>query len=229
MTVGIMQPYFLPYIGYFQLINAVDQYVIYDDVQFIKGGWINRNHILLNGEQHLINLILSGASSNKKINEIEVQPKQTKLIKVIESAYKKAPHFNVVFPLVLKIMEFENRALGAFLGNSLAVLCKYMSIDTALIFSSMLQKDNALKSQDRVLHIAELLGANSYLNAIGGQDLYDKEDFKNQNINLQFLKSQFTVYPQFRKEFVPHLSILDVLMFNSVEEIQPMLKAYEII
>lgn len=229
MTVGIMQPYFLPYIGYFQLINAVDKYVIYDDVQFIKGGWINRNNILLNGERHLVNLLLSGASSNKNINEIEVQSNQTKIIKVIESAYKKAPFFEEVFSMFLKIIEYEKRELGQFLGNSIAELCKYMFIDTELIFSSTIKKDNTLKAQEKVLQICEILGATKYYNAIGGQELYNKKDFKQQKIELQFLDTQITAYPQFKNEFVSHLSILDVLMFNSVEEVKTFLDNYKLI
>jgi len=126
MKIGIMQPCFFPYIGYFQLINSVDKYVIYDDVQFIKGGWINRNNILLNGERHRINLLLSGASSNKSINEVEVQSNQVKLIKTIESAYKKAPTFDKVFPVLLNILEYGGKNLGEFLGNSIKEFCNYM-------------------------------------------------------------------------------------------------------
>ena len=229
MKLGIMQPYFFPYIGYFQLINAVDKYVIYDDVQFIKGGWINRNYILLNGDKHLINLYLSGASSNKTIKEIQVQLNQSKLIKTIESSYKKAPMFNQVFPLFVKIMEFENLKLGSFLGNSIAEICKYLDIQTELIFSSEIQKENTLKGQDKVLHICELLNAEVYINAIGGKTLYKKSEFEKNNIKLNFLESSIKPYSQFNHEFIPGLSIIDVMMFNSVEEINLMLDNYSLI
>lgn len=229
MKLGIMQPYFLPYIGYFQLINAVDKYVIYDDVQFIKGGWINRNYILLNGEKHLINLLLSGASSNKKINEIQAQLNQSKLIKTIESSYKKAPMLEQVFPLFTKIIEFENLNLGRFLGNSLAEICKYLKIQTELVFSSELPKDNTLKGQDKVIGICKFLNANTYINAIGGQTLYNKSEFEKNNIKLNFLESKIKPYSQFKNEFVPGLSIIDVMMFNSVEEINLMLDNYSLV
>ena len=229
MKVGIMQPYFLPYIGYFQLINAVDKYVIYDDVQYIKGGWINRNYILLNYERFLINLLLSGASSNKTINNIEVQSNQSKLIKTIENAYKKAPMFEKVFPLFLMLMEYKEKNLGLFIGNSILELCRYLSIETELVYSSDIEKDNTLKAQDKVLHICKLLGANNYLNAIGGQILYNKEDFKKQGIVLQFLDTTIKPYQQLNNEFVPYLSIIDVLMFNSVEEINEMLSDYSLV
>lgn len=229
MKLGIMQPYFLPYIGYFQLINAVDKYVIYDDVQYIKGGWINRNFILLNGERFLINLLLSGASSNKTINEIEVQSNQVKLKKTIESAYKKAPMFDKVFPVLTNIMEYEKKELGQFLGNSIKELCNYMSINTELIYSSKIEKDNTLKAQDKVMQICNILKADKYLNAIGGQALYNKDDFKKQNIELHFLNSSSKPYTQFNNEFVPYLSIVDVLMFNSVEKVKDILNDYNIL
>lgn len=229
MKVGIMQPYFLPYLGYWQLINAVDKYVIYDDVQFIKGGWINRNNILLNGQEHLVNLVLSGASSNKTINEIEVQSNQNKLIKTIESVYKKAPMFDKVFLLFLEIMQYEHKNLALFLGNSIRELCKYMAIDTEIIFSSTIEKSNLLKGQDKVLNICQILDANIYLNAIGGKELYNSADFEKQNIQLNFLETNIETYVQLKNEFVPYLSILDVLMFNSEEEVKKMLKNYQLI
>ena len=102
-----MQPYFLPYIGYFQLIKAVNLFIIYDDVQFIKGGWINRNYILSNRNKSMFNLILKGASANKLINEISVQTDQNKLLKTIYHSYKKAPYFEFVYPLIENILDFE--------------------------------------------------------------------------------------------------------------------------
>lgn len=224
-----MQPYFMPYLGYWQLIKAVDKFVIYDDVNFIKGGWINRNNILLNNQRFLINLLLSGASSNKLINEIKVQGNQTKLIKTIESAYKKAPMFDTVFPLFLQIMSFCNNNLAKFIGNSLIEVTNYLMIETEFIYSSDIEKDNSLRAQDKILHICNLLGAKQYINAIGGQELYDKESFDSQGLKLNFIKSELPPYKQFNNEFIPGLSIIDVMMFNSVEEINGMLDKYELI
>ncbi|HHU17898.1 MAG TPA: WbqC family protein [Clostridiales bacterium] len=229
MKLGIMQPYFMPYLGYWQLIKAVDKFVIYDDVNFIKGGWINRNNILLNNQRFLINLLLSGASSNKLINEIKVQGNQTKLIKTIESAYKKAPMFDTVFPLFLQIMSFCNNNLAKFIGNSLIEVTNYLMIETEFIYSSDIEKDNSLRAQDKILHICNLLGAKQYINAIGGQELYDKESFDSQGLKLNFIKSELPPYKQFNNEFIPGLSIIDVMMFNSVEEINGMLDKYELI
>lgn len=229
MKLGIMQPYFMPYIGYWQLINAVDKFVIYDDVNYIKGGWINRNYILLNNQRFLINLLLLGASSNKLINEIEVQENQTKLMKTIESAYKKAPMFDSFFPMFLQIMSFSKKNLSDFIGNSLIVVAQYLGIETEFIYSSDIEKDNLLKAQDKVLHICQLLGAKQYINAIGGQELYDKEVFVSEGVQLNFIKSELTPYKQFKGEFIAGLSILDVLMFNPVGDINGLLVSYSLI
>lgn len=229
MKLGIMQPYFLPYIGYWQLINAVDKYVIYDDVNFINKSWINRNNILLNGNKHQINLLLTEASQNKLINQVAIQDNQTKLIRTIEMNYKKAPMFQQVFPLFLHIMEHSDKNLAKFIGNSIVEIARYLSIETEFIYSSTIDKDNTLRAQDKILNICKLLNANKYVNAIGGADLYSKDDFNKVGIELSFLETKIEPYKQFKNEFVPYLSILDVLMFNSIEEIKSRLNKYELL
>lgn len=229
MKLGIMQPYFLPYLGYWQLINAVDKYVIYDDVNFINKSWINRNNILLNGNKHQINLLLTEASQNKLINQVAIQDNQTKLIRTIEMNYKKAPMFQQVFPLFLHIMEHSDKNLAKFIGNSIVEISKYLSIETEFIYSSTIDKDNTLRAQDKILNICKLLNANKYVNAIGGADLYSKDDFNKVGIELSFLETKIEPYKQFKNEFVPYLSILDVLMFNSIEEIKSRLNKYELL
>ena len=226
MKLGIMQPYFMPYIGYWQLMAAVDTYVVYDDVNYIKGGWVSRNNILLNGQKHMFTITLNGASPNKLFNEITIKDDFKKFSRLIESAYKKAPYYNEVSALLERIYSFEDRSLGAFMMNSFQVVLDYLEIDTKLILSSSIEKDNSLKAKDKVKHICHLLGADTYYNAIGGQELYDKADFKADGIDLHFVKTDLTAYPQFKNEFVSGLSIIDVLMFNSKTEVQNMLKQY---
>jgi len=229
MKVAIMQPYFLPYIGYWQLINAVDRFVVYDDVQYIKGGWINRNNIIVNGQKHLINLLLKGASSNKLINEIEIQENQNKLIRTVELNYKKTRNFNKVYLEFVKIMEFENKNLGEFLKNSIQLLSDYLLIDTEIVLSSDIDKNEELTGKDKVIALCKELNATHYINAIGGQELYNKNDFAKEGIQLSFIKTQAIEYKQFNNEFIPNLSIIDVLMFNSVEEIKEILDKYELV
>lgn len=232
MRVGIMQPYFFPYIGYWQLLGAVDKYVIYDDVNYIKSGWVNRNRILIEGDPKYFNVQLINASSYKKINEILVNQNSyiiKKKLRIIEGAYKKAPYYEKIKPLIEKVLLSGINNLAEYIGNSIQVLCDYMEITTELIYSSSIKKDNNLKGQNKVLSICRLLGADEYYNAIGGQQLYSSLDFINNGIVLKFLKPNEIVYPQFDNKFVKNLSIIDVLMFNSIDEIHQMLHEYTLV
>jgi len=232
MKVGIMQPYFFPYIGYWQLINAVDKYVIYDDVNYIKRGWINRNRILMNGEGKLINLQMHNASQNKFINEVEVLGNpiyNKKLFKTLETCYKKAPYYADTFPIIESVITQDERNLAKYLEFSIRRVSEYLSIDTELIVSSTITKNNDLQGQDKIIEICKVLGADEYINAIGGQALYSPENFTAQGIRLKFLKTSEIRYQQFKNENVPNLSIIDVMMFNSIEEIKKMLEEYELL
>lgn len=232
MKIGIMQPYFFPYIGYWQLMNAVDKYVVYDDVNFIKGGWINRNRILVNGQPVFINLPMLGASSNKKINEVEVNNLPQiidKNLRKIENSYKKAPYFDEVFPIIERIMKCGREDIGSYIFFSFEELSQYFNINTDFVLSSSLKKDDSLRGQDKVINICELLGGTEYYNAIGGKELYSYDAFLQHDINLSFLETKHMEYKQFENEFQANLSIIDVMMFNSRGEIQDMLKNYELI
>ena len=229
MTLGIMQPYFMPYIGYWQLMAAVDTYVVYDDVNYIKGGWVARNNILLNGQKHMFTITLNGASPNKLVNEITIKDDFKKFSRLIESAYRKAPYYAEVSALLEKIYSYEDKSLGAFMVNSFQVVLEYLEIDTKLILSSMIEKDNSLRGKEKVKHICQLLGADTYYNAIGGQELYDKNDFKAGGIDLYFVQTNLTPYAQLGNEFVPGLSMIDVLMFNSPTEVKQLLTNYKLV
>ncbi|MGD0712126.1 MAG: WbqC family protein [Bacteroidales bacterium] len=229
MKIAIMQPYFLPYIGYFQLINAVDKFVIYDDVNFIKGGWINRNRILNNGKVLMISVPLIGASSFKKINEIEIAKNKEKILSTITHSYRKAPYYDEVYPLIFELINYDEDNLARFVSNSIIKISKYLEIETGFILSSEIKKDNELKAQEKVLAICKLLDASKYYNAFGGQELYNIEDFADKNIELKFIKSQLVPYKQFNNEFVPWLSIVDIMMFNTKDEIKEMLNQYELV
>jgi len=229
MKLGIMQPYFFPYIGYFQLINAVNQFIIYDDVNYIKQGWINRNRILIDGKPSYITLPLSEASSFKKIIEIKIKINPKKLLRTITQSYKKAPYFFNVFPLIEDILTFDEQNLAKFVSNSILKVSNYLDINTSFISSSEMQIGNELKGKDRVIFLCNLLNANYYYNTIGGIDLYSKEEFSTHGIKLSFIKTKEITYKQFDDTFVPNLSIIDVMMFNSKDEIKKMLNEYELI
>jgi hypothetical protein len=229
MRVGIMQPYFFPYIGYWQLISAVDTFVIYDDVNYIKQGFVNRNSLIINGTKSYFTLELKGASPNKFINEILIGHNKKKLLKTVEFNYKKTPLFSEVFPFIQEIFEFQNDNLGKFLGNSIEKISAYLEVKTKFIYSSNLKKDNRLKGKDKVISICKILDSTHYLNASGGHELYDKSEFLSNGIKLNFIKSKPITYKQFDNEFIPWLSIIDIMMFNSPDTISGMLKEYYLI
>lgn len=232
MKLGIMQPYFMPYIGYWQLMNLVDQYVIYDDVNFIKGGWINRNRILVNGAPKYFNVPMLGSSSNVLINEVRVDHNAAvirKSLRSIEGAYKKAPYFDIVNPMLEEILWCGEDNIAKYIEHSFRVICKYLDIRTELIVSSDLDKDTTLKGQDKVIAICRLLGATEYYNAIGGRELYSYDAFRERGLQLKFVETKNIVYQQFDNTFQPNLSIIDMMMFNSRDKIREYLEAYTLI
>ncbi len=229
MKLGIMQPYFLPYIGYFQLIQLVDIYVIADDLNFIKNSYIKKNNILDNGAPALISLQLIGASQNKLINEIEVGNDIDKLLTAIQRRYAKAPYFKDVFPLLQTILSSKEKNLARFLGYSLMEISSYLGMQTKFLYSSEIEKNNDLKFDARIMDICKRVGADHYINAIGGKELYDKDKFATEGIKLSFIDTKDIEYKQFDKEFVPNLSIIDVMMFNSKEESRELLQRYELV
>ena len=232
MKLAIMQPYIFPYIGYFQLIKAVDKFVIYDDVNFINRGWINRNRILVNGKDSLFTIPLKEASQNKLINEIEVNwddAWKAKWLKTLEQSYKKAPFFQQVKPIIEQTLGQEKIIFSEIIVENLKLISAYLGITTEIISSSSIYQNTELKAQTRIVDICLKEKANHYINPIGGIELYQKEVFEEKGIQLNFIKSKPVQYPQLKNEFVPWLSILDVLMFNSVEQIQTFLDSYELV
>lgn len=232
MKLGIMQPYFFPYIGYWQLLNVVDKYVIYDDVNFIKGGWINRNRILIDGKAVYFNIQMSGASPYKLINQIQINNNEINIkknIKTIYMAYHKAPYFSEVYPIIEEILKLQTDNLSKYVIESIKLITKFLNIETEILISSSIKKNNELKGADKVIDICKLLKATKYYNAIGGKNLYSFDKFNKNGIELVFLKSNNICYRQFNNEFVPNLSIIDVMMFNSKEKIKTFLDEYTII
>lgn len=232
MRLAIMQPYFLPYIGYLQLLNGVDKFVLYDDVNYINKGWINRNRVLVNGQEYLFTIPLKDASQNKLINEIYLSsdPKwRGKLLKTLEQAYKKAPFYFTAFAVTEKIINLDAEKLSDWIAAGFGILNEYLGIETEIVASSSIYQNTHLKAQERILDICRQEKADHYINPIGGVELYDKAAFEQNNIRLNFIKSKPVVYSQFKNEFVPWLSIVDAMMFNDVPKIKAFLNEYELV
>lgn len=230
-----MQPYLFPYIGYFQLIAAVDKFIIYDDVNFIKGGWINRNNLLVNKKSNLFTVPLDKSSPFLLINETKINFKfynlwKIKFLRTIEQSYKKAPFFNQVYPLIENILDKpDNELITKLAVKSIKMVSNYLQIQTEISETSEIYKNKHLTGQQRVLDICSIEKASNYINPIGGQQLYSKDIFKENGVKLNFIKSNPICYNQFDNKFVPCLSIVDVMMFNSVEEIKVILDKFELV
>lgn len=233
MKLAIMQPYFFPYIGYFQLINSVDEFILYDNIEYTKKGWINRNRILCEGKERLITLPLKKNSDYSKVVERELSESwgkdKNKMLNVIKSSYNKSPYFLEAYDLVFQCLNNSENNLFKFIYNSIILINGYLDIKTRIIVSSSINVDHTLKSQDKVLSLCKAQNADVYINSIGGVELYNKAIFKQSGIELKFIKSNPIQYKQFNNEFVPWLSIIDVLMFNSKDEIKKYINNYKLI
>jgi hypothetical protein len=232
MKLGVMQPYFLPYVGYFQLIAAVDLFIVYDNIKYTKSGWINRNRFLLNGRDETFTLPLAKGSDSLDIRDRRIAETfdPERFLARLKGAYSRAPHFASTMALLDDVVRFDDANLFAFLHHSITRVCRHMGIDTPIRISSQVEIDHGLTAEDKVLALCTASGATTYINPIGGQELYSKERFARHGVELKFLRSRAQSYVQFGGEFVPWLSIVDVLMFNGPAVIDATLSSgYELV
>ncbi|KAA9332358.1 WbqC family protein [Hymenobacter busanensis] len=215
MRIAVMQPYLFPYLGYFQLLNAVDVFVLLDDVNYIKKGWINRNRLLLNGQEFLFTVPLTGSSQHKLIKDLHVAPDdraKRKLLATVEQAYRAAPHHQAAIALLSDILHAAETRIAHLVRESLGRIGAYVGYTADIRFSSDIPKDASLTGQARILAICHQLGAREYVNPAAGADLYNAADFARGDVKLRFLQPQLNPYPQFGPTFVAGLSVLDLLM-----------------
>lgn len=244
MKLGIMQAYFFPYIGYFQLIDSVDTFVIYEHVSFRKKSWITRNRILDKGKQEpiYISVPVLGQSSNKIIKEIKLVDNEKwrkQLLNLIYYNYKKAPFFKEIYPFLESLIYLEEENIHNYNSKILVKLCHFLGIKTKIIyqnsdkieatFSQISKKNNLEIKVNRVFEIAKNNGAKHIVNAIGGQTLYDKKLFEENGFIIGFIETTKHKYNQFGKEFFPHLSIIDLMMHIDKKDLQKMIKNYKLI
>ncbi len=233
MKLAIMQPYFFPYIGYFQLINAVETFIVYDNVQFTKKGWFNRNRLLFNNKIEYFTINIAKDSDyldvcDRKISPFYFEKEMPKILRKIKLNYSKAKYFNEAYPIVKKCFEYQNENLFEYIYNSLLNILDYLNIKTNLIRSSNLPLNHNLKNKYRVFDIYKNQKADCYINPFGGHSLYDKKEFEENDVNLMFLEHSLPKYQQLDDEFKPGLSIIDVMMFNHKDEILKMLNSCNI-
>jgi hypothetical protein len=228
MKVAIMQPYFFPYIGYFQLLNAVDTFVVYDNVNYIKKGWINRNRIILNKQEHLLTLPVQDISQNKHINQHFLNSPQLEFERIKKKlffAYNKSPNYLGLKRLIDDCFSYEETNIAIFNAYCLSVIAKYLGISCNFIMSSDLDLDlDVFKNpQDRIIQIIKQLDGDQYLNLPGGQKLYNHETFESENIGLEFIQPNTLEYLNLAEKFIPNLSILDIIANVEPKKIQSFL------
>jgi hypothetical protein len=204
-------------------MNAVDEFIIYDNIKYTKKGWINRNRILMNGKDQMISLPLKKDSDYLNVNQRFLsngfEKIKNKTLSQISNNYRKAPYFNITYDLISEIFNYQENNLFKFILNSLTEIKKHLSIDTNLVISSTVDIDHSLQSQNKVLALCQARKAQTYINPIGGTELYSSTLFLNNHIELKFLKTNSLKYQQFKNEFIPFLSIIDIMMFNSLDTI----------
>lgn len=229
-----MQPYLFPYLGYFQLVAVVDKFVFYDDVNFIKQGWINRNAILVAGRRHLFTVPLREASSFARISDTRINESFypggcRRLLKTLAQSYARAPCYEAVYEMIEGVLNRSERSIGRLAAASVLAVASYLDLRTAFVKSSATYGNAELKGSERVLDICRRERADSYYNAIGGKELYSRDEFARHGVDLKFIETKNVRYRQFGEEFVPWLSIIDVLMFNPKEVVQRLLGEYTLV
>ncbi|MCL4788134.1 MAG: WbqC family protein [Verrucomicrobia bacterium] len=235
MRVAIMQPYLFPYIGYFQLMHAVDTFVIYDDVSFIKKGWINRNRLLVNGQARFFTVPLVDASQNRRIRETMIatgpyEQFRRKFFATLTQQYQKAPYYPETKEIAEAVLNMHPLSIGDLARYSLEAVCAYVGISTRVVPSSTIYQNGQLGRVERLVDICRRELADTYVNAAGGKEIYTKEAFAEAGLTLCFLDSADIAYPQAgRGPFVANLSILDVLMNNPVEAVRHFLAQYKLV
>lgn len=228
-----MQPYIFPYIGYYQLIDAVDQFIIFDDVNFIKMGWINRNNILLNKNKHLFSIPLSKPSQNKLICDTKLnfpEKERKAFLRTVSDAYKKAPHFADVYPILEEIIYYKDEDLTSYLHNSLLKTCQYIGVKVNMQISSKIDYNRSLDAEGKIIDICKNMKTSTYINLPGGRDLYNKDNFIKNNIELEYINSLFDEikYKQYSNEFIDNLSCIDFMMFNDKDNLSNLIKKYNL-
>ncbi|MBR9857170.1 MAG: WbqC family protein [Gammaproteobacteria bacterium] len=228
MKLAVMQPYLFPYIGYFHLIHAADLFLIYDDVAYIKQGYINRNSILSANGATRFTVPVPGASSNKLISELAFSVDVEKVLKTIGQSYSKAPYFDDVFPMIWRALELEERSIATVCQKSYEELFAYLGLEKQFKKTSELEYDRSASARDRLIALCHQFDADCYINAPGGRKLYAKQDFAEKGIDLKFIDSLQVVYSQGVDKFVPNFSIIDMLMNCSPSQVIEHMESYEL-
>ncbi|MGB3676182.1 MAG: WbqC family protein [Candidatus Nanopelagicales bacterium] len=227
-----MQPYLFPYLGYFQLLGSVDRFVLYDDVAYRKRSWVNRNRILVKDGTWTFSVPLSKSSQNRDINQTDIHETfgdwRNRFMLTMHHAYSRAPHFESTADLVEQVLSSEVKTIADLCHAALAATSIHLGVDTPIVRSAERYNNRHLSSAARMMDICRLEGAEELLNLPGGESIYDRSEFASADISLKFLNMNEIEYDQGREGYVSHLSIIDVLMYNSRERTRSLLTEYSL-
>lgn len=231
-TIAVMQPYLFPYLGYFQLIAAADVFVLGDDLHYVRSGWVNRNRILQNDAARLISFPLKKDRFQLPINQRQLcdtfSDEAERLIRLLTECYHEAPYFAQVMPLVERLIRFPQQNIALYAEHAIREMCAYLHIVTPIMRSSDLLLGNPVDKQERIIRIAHTFEATTFVTPEGGSVVYDRDHFARNGLLVRFFRMDPVEYRQFKQPFVGNLSIIDVLMFNCVEQVQQMLTRYQL-
>lgn len=228
MKLAVMQPYLFPYAGYFQLIYAADIFLIYDDVSYIRRGFVNRNNILAPSGVIRFTISVPGASQNKLFSELKFSQNVGKTLRTIENSYAKAPYFEEVFPIISETLTLEDRSIASVCQKGFESVFSYIGIEKQFKKTSELDYDRSVCARDRLINLCHKFSADCYINAPGGRKLYSWQDFSKKGIDLNFVESLPFKYSQGKNNFTSGLSIIDILMNCSPNDILKILESYEL-
>ena len=235
MKLGIMQPYFLPYLGYISLIKHTDMFILLDEVQFIRHGWIERNRILKpDKDWQYIQVPLQKHTQTAVIKDIKINNEiewEKKIFAQIEHYKKKALYYRKVVDLLKNIFSKKHATIAELNQDALHAVCDYLSVKNDIrIYSEMgLTIDPVFESDEWALNISKAMNASEYRNPPGGVSIFHKEKYEKENIALVFHELNLEEYSQnTNHDFIPGLSILDVMMFNTPEKISQMLDNFTV-
>jgi len=232
-NIAIMQPYLFPYVGYMNLVFASDIFVFYDDVTFIKQGWINRNRILLNNNVYTFSAPLVGLSSNKLIKDTfvyNIDKFRKKFLRQIEYAYKDSKNYAVGMEYITSVLCSDSENISEIAQKSVTHFFDLVGVKKVFMQSSNVFSDTKeLAKADRIIAITKRSNSDQYINSIGGTSLYSKEDFLSQDVKLSFLQPILKQYQQLHaKNFVSGLSIIDLIMHLNIKDLHDHLGSFEL-
>ncbi len=239
-----MQPYFFPHIGYFQLIHAVDRFFLYDNLDYSRGGWINRNRILVvRGRPTFLSVPIRGRKITKTIRDtilLEDPHWRLSLQRSIHTCYSRSPYFRETLQLVEEILFLETSSLAEINKRCITGVCNHLGVDTEILTDStpfdalefeLRQRPGTdpIRKVTRAIELCRALGADVFINAIGGRALYDKEVFARHGVRVFFVQTRPHTYPQRAATFHPSLSIIDVLMNCGRDGTRRLLGEYDLV